>query len=429
MARSHTPEPGSPRRERTALALALALHGGLLALVLPFAVRAPAPPPPEPPPQTSRALIDIELPDSDRSPPTVTLKTATLPTASPDSPPADSASPFAGPDAPLAGAAGSPRGISPDLPPGATAIAAPESTPPGTASPGATAAPGAPTGTTEYDSPPSAVPMPGGGLVTGTPIWAVPGGLPGGTGSPGPAAPTGAPASTGPLARVTAAPGATVLRDTVRARDADLGLGTPGATAVANAVADAVRASQVPNESSAVLVARIGGDGVLVSLGVQQMSAGDARSWNGVAAAATAALGKKKLPLAGLGPGGALVQVAVQSTVVKPSGGGQRGLRMPSLTEGPPRDVMPAPSPDGDSCAPERRPDLGTLCGVGAKVGTFDVTDLATKPHRNVATRLQVKLLDSALALAPAPAAASSATPSSTPSAAAIAPSADAGAP
>src|SRR6185369_10069580 len=141
----------------------------------------------------------------------------------------------------------------------------------------------------------------------GAPVWSIPGVVPapGGSGTAGPK---------GPLApKMAQAPGALVLRDEALARDRDLGLGNPGATAVANAVADAVRGSSVPAESSAVIVARIGGDGVIVSVGVQQFSSGDTRIWSGVAQAATAALGKKKLGLAGLGPKGAVVQISVKS--------------------------------------------------------------------------------------------------------------------
>jgi hypothetical protein len=187
-------------------------------------------------------------------------------------------------------------------------------------------------------------------------------------------------------------------------RDRELGLGNPGATAVVNAVADAVRGSSVPAESSAVIVARISGDGVIVSLGVQQFSSGNTRQWTGVAQAATAALGKKKLGLAGLGPRGAIVHVSVRSGVTLPSGAKApvEGI-VPSLTEGPPRDVMPAPSPDGDACAPERWSDLKPTCGVGLKVASFDAADAVAGKHRSVKTSFRITLLDDELALAALP--------------------------
>jgi hypothetical protein len=88
---------------------------------------------------------------------------------------------------------------------------------------------------------------------------------------------------------------------------------------------------------------------------------------------------------------------------------------------------MPAPSPDGDSCAPERYSDIKPLCGVGAKIGVGDVADLVAKPHRQVKTTFQIKLLDDALALAvPTAAAPASAAPSAPP---APTSGADAGAP
>ena len=309
----------------------------------------------------------------------------------------------------------------PDLPP----------TPgPEAPAPAASAAPAEPH--SEYSEAP-AVPVLGDPLALGTPAWAVPGVLPAGPDLPGAPRPggSGAPRAQGPLApRVAAAPGATVLRDTLRAADRDLGLGNPGATTIRNEVEGAVLASAVPNESSAVLVAHIGADGSLTSLVVQQLGSGDARTWSAVASAASAALGKRKLRLAGLGPKGAVVRIVVRSTMAYPSGSTEKvkGI-LPSLTDGPPRDVMPAPSPDGDSCAPERWTPTKPLCGVGMKIASGDVTDLVSGKKRSVRASAHVTLLDGngAPAAPPATPGPASAAPSAAP--AAPGSSADVGAP
>ena len=71
------------------------------------------------------------------------------------------------------------------------------------------------------------------------------------------------------------------------------------------------------------------------------------------------------------------------------------------------------------------------MCGVGAKVGAFDLADMVAKPHRSVKVSFGVKLLDEALALAtPAqPASATPLSPSAAPSAPAAKTAPDAGAP
>lgn len=255
----------------------------------------------------------------------------------------------------------------------------------------------------EYGIAPT-VPMAGGGPVIGAPVWAVPGALPKGDGS----GQSGSAGSKAPLTpRIPNAPGKNVLRDTVEAHNHSLGIGTSGATAVANAVNEAVWASSIPPESTAVMVAQVNGDGVIVSLQAQRFFGGNIQKWNSIAQAALAALGKKKLPIAGIGKGGATVRIYVRSDVTLPSGSKEAfRARLPSLTEGPPRDVMPAPTPDGDACAPERRPDLGTLCGVGANVGSFDLADVGRTPHRTVKTTFQVQHNDAEKPIAELPPAA-----------------------
>ncbi len=124
------------------------------------------------------------------------------------------------------------------------------------------------------------------------------------------------------------------------------------------------------------------------------------------------------------------MRIEVRSTMAYPSGSTEKAKGiLPSLTDGPPRDVMPAPSPDGDSCAPERWTPTKPLCGVGMKIGSGDVTDLVSRKKRSVRASARVTLLDGAgtPAAPPATPAAASGTPSAAPAAAG--PSADAGAP
>ncbi|MEZ4311874.1 MAG: hypothetical protein R3F14_27905 [Polyangiaceae bacterium] len=401
-------EPTARRREVATFAAALAGH--VAVLVLAFGMRD-RPLPTEDDGAAAQGQIDalIEI-DLRTSPPESPQPPSPSTTREPEPSPAVRESGIAA------------RETTPDLP----APTAPEPTTPEAAP---SAAPSAPDG--EYSGTVAVVPIPGHGLSFGTPVWAIPGGLPAGPDVPGPGG-AGTGKATGPLppkAGVAPGRGATVLKETLAARDRELGLGNPGATTVMNAVTGAVHASSTPSEATAVLVARVGGDGVVLSIGVHSFSAGDTKTWNAVAKAAAAAIGKKKLVLAGLGPKGALVQVRVSSGVRLPSGTTKpaHGI-LPSLTGGPPRDVAPAQGPDGDACAPERRPDGNTLCGVGAKVAGFDVADALAGRHRQVSATFQITLLDDALALATPPRATvtPAAPPAPTPS---VPPAKDAGAP
>lgn len=394
-----TPAPRRLRDAATGLIAALG-HAALLLLAFPLASQSTAAASSAPESDT-RSLIEIDLPlrETPREPD-----------------PLPAALPAVETRLGVHGGEKSGRVSSPELP----TVPAPEQAPaPGTA-PSA-----APVATGDIYGPAPRVPLAVGGLQLGAPVWTVPGVLSGGADFPG-ATPPGRPV--GP--RVSSAPGGNVLRDTVMAHDRELGIGNPGGTAITNAVESAVRSGNVPNEATAVLVARVGGDGVLISLGVQSFDSGDKRGWNSVAQAASAALGGRRLKLAGLGARGAVVHIAVRSSVTYPSGSKDvvKG-RIPSLTEGPPRDVMPAPSPDGDSCVQDRWSDLKQPCGVGAKIGTFDVTDAVSRKHRNVRASFTVTLLDEAVALvSPAPVA--PALPAGAASAAPPAvPAADAGAP
>ncbi len=387
-----------PNRERDGIATVAALlaHVAVLAIAWRFAGQTPATAPTlQGPGETdAAALIEIDLHEDETSPrrpsrpaePEMGLRDKTEADRQPRGSDVRRALPIGG-----NGGGADARAVpidAPDRP-------SPEPSPAASAAPSVvvSSVPVAPPGD-DYGVAP-AVPMPGGnGSLTGGPAWGIPGVLPS-----GPDVPSGADRKAekpiGPRASVAPGDGARLLRDDLARHDRELGLGNPGGTTVANAVAEAVRGAVIPSDATAVVAVQIAGDGTVTSVSVQRFSAGDVKAWSGVARAATAALGKKKLGLAGLGPKGAVVQVSVRSSFTYPSGGGGATLVAPKITDGPPRDVMPAPTPDGgDACAPATHQDLPPLCGVGMVVGRFDVTDLVTRKHRYVRTSFQVKLND-----------------------------------
>lgn len=384
--RERREEGPSRRRDLIATVAAILAHAAVIAIAWPFAATSLSGP--EAPAATS-GLIEIDLPEA-------------KPPESP--PPEKSAKPEseAREDARSEPTRGSSRAPQIDLP----APRSPEGAPSAAAAP-EPPSPASPAPTSEYGAPPR-VPLPGGdGIgqtgILGAPVWATPGGMPQGPDAPGARRPEPPKVPVGPRAAVAPGKGATLLRDDMRAHDAGLGLGNPGGTLVQNAVAEAVRGSSLGTDATAVLVAHVGGDGTVTSLSVAQFSAGDTTLWNGIAQAAMASIGKKKLGLAGLGARGATVRVRVTSKLTYPSGSGGQdkggGASLPAavakaIAEGPDRTVAPAQGPDGDACAPERWSDLKPLCGVGMTVGRFDITDLATRKHRYVSASFTVNILD-----------------------------------
>ncbi len=412
--RERREEGPSRGRDMIATVAAILAHAAVIAIAWPFATTslsgsgAPA---------TTSGLIEIDLPEA-------------KPPESP--PPAKSteAEPGEREDARSEPRSGPARATRIDLP----APPGPEGAPSSAAAP-EPPSPAPPAPVSEYGAP-SMVPLPGGDGLGGTgilggPVWAIPGGMPPGPDAPGARRPEPPKVPVGPRATVATGKGTTLLRDDMRARDAKLGLGNPGGTLVQNAVAEAVRGSSLGTDATAVLVAHVGGDGTVTSVSVAQFSAGDAKLWNGIAQAAKAAIGKKKLGLAGLGGKGATVRVRVTSKLTYPSGGGgdekKGATELPSavakaIADGPDRTVAPAQGPDGDACAPERWSDLKPLCGVGMTVGRFDITDIATRKHRYVSASFTVNVFDEiAAALLPEktppapPAAATAGAPSPPP--------------
>lgn len=299
------------------------------------------------------------------------------------------------------------RSVSPTLP----SLPPPSVEPPPEATSSAPSVTPGPAGTSappadEYGAT-SVVPMAGDDRF-GPSAWTIAGVLPAAPDAPG-APPI---AKTGPIGpRKTVVPEAVQeradasVRDPLTVHDRSLGLGNPGGTAISNSVAEAVRASSIPGEAGAVLVVMVGGDGSVTSVSVSHFTGGDSNGWASVASAAASSLKGKKLGLSGLGPKGAIVKVEVRSSVTYPSGSHDRGqVVLPGLFDGPPRDVMPAPSKDGgDECTMSSQ-DGNPMCGVGMVVARGDVTDFFTKKHRNVRASFHVQILDKPVRADPPPA-------------------------
>ena len=173
-----------------------------------------------------------------------------------------------------------------------------------------------------FDGPPGEEygPSEGPGSVLGVPglggpqVWSIPGVLQG-----LPAAPP-APAAAAPKA-VPADIASRVLSGTLRKKDQELGLSLPSGGLVANAVVDAVRASDIPGDAKATFEVRLGPAGNVLGVRVASASAGNGTSWDRVARAAAAQLASKALAMRGsAAEKGATVTVRIDSKVVYPAG-------------------------------------------------------------------------------------------------------------
>lgn len=378
----------SAARDSLATIAALAVHAAAFAVAWPLASRSPSFSL-DPSATSGRAEIEIDLRDE-----------PTPPTPKPPEPPRSSPQGVNGD--------GRERAFRPDLPP----LPSPSMEPSRAGAPARAASSGevAPANAappSEYGATP-ALPILGNGSPFGAPAWTIAGVLPSGPDMPQGSS-SATPGRVGP--RATEVPAAVraradaSLRDPITAHDRSLGLGNPGGTAISNAVADAVSGSSLPGEATGTFLVQVSGDGSVVGVRVQRFDNGDSKAWSNVAASAAASLGKKKIGLAGLGPKGAVVKVEVRSSVTYPSGSRERARsNLPGLFDGPPRDVMPAPSPDGGDACTASSQDGNPLCGVGMVVARGDLTDLFTKKHRNVRASFQVQLLDTPSRDSPPPA-------------------------
>jgi hypothetical protein len=220
-----------------------------------------------------------------------------------------------------------------------------------TASP---AAPPAPSAANDGYDAPERVPLPGTGLGA-APAWGIAGVLP--------SMPTSAPAPTvAPSARpVDRDRAGQVLRAALAAKDHALGLDLPGVGAVASAVAEAVRASEVPAESRSTFQVRLDASGRVTSVRPLRYSAGDSGAWARAAEIAVRRLAGTALAMIGAYSSGAIVTVEITSLLTLPSGSSG-----PKIHPGAP----------------------GGQIGTGA---SFDLSDIGAKPRRVVRSSYRVE--------------------------------------
>ncbi len=179
-------------------------------------------------------------------------------------------------------------------------------------------APGpAPTGTSEYDGPPPAVPngpMVGGGFPgIGGPAWSIPGVVPD-MGRPAPA-PTVAPKPT-----VDPKIATKVIASAMKEKDKGLGLDLPAGGTVASSVRQAVQATETPPESRATFEVRLSPTGQVLSVRVASSSGGTSETWARAAKIAQASLAGRTLAMTSPFAKGAVVYVNVQSLLTLPDG-------------------------------------------------------------------------------------------------------------
>ena len=162
------------------------------------------------------------------------------------------------------------------------------------------------------------------------------------------------------------------LKDGVRARDVDLGLGPEGP--VLRALEDATYADVAPERGSATFLAVVDARGPVVDLRLLAAT-GPPRDWAGAPARALRARGGAKLALRGAR--GAELRIAVESDVRLPSGNR-------------PRERIRGSFEESKVVLPENVPTGGMTTGVTdtRTLSTFDVTDIAAKPRRIVHARL-----------------------------------------
>lgn len=162
------------------------------------------------------------------------------------------------------------------------------------------------------------------------------------------------------------------LRDGLRARDVDVGLGPEGP--VLRALEDAAYAGLAPERGSATFLAVVDASGLVVDLRLVS-SSGDPRGWSDTRARALRALGGAKLALRGAR--GAELRIAVASDVRLPSGNR-------------PNDRVRGSFEESKVELPENVPTGGMTTGVThtRTLSTFDVTDIGAKPRRVVHARL-----------------------------------------
>lgn len=144
-----------------------------------------------------------------------------------------------------------------------------------------------------------------------------------------------------------------------REEDAKKGMTLPGASNVASTVKSAVWGSDLPNETKGTLVVKVDASGKVTEVNVVG-GTGSAAAWQAVAAAVKASLASRSITLNTDYKKGAIITINVQSKMQLPSGAG----------------------PDGAFDI-----DVGKGSPLG---GTFDLSDIGSKPKRQVYTPFSV---------------------------------------
>jgi hypothetical protein len=104
-------------------------------------------------------------------------------------------------------------------------------------------------------------------------------------------------------------------------KDHKLGLDLPGAGTVASAVAEGVRASDVPAESRSAFVVRLDATGKVTEVRAVRWSAGGADAYHRAASIAASRLVGRSIAMTGAYASGALVSVEITSLLTLPAGG------------------------------------------------------------------------------------------------------------
>lgn len=204
--------------------------------------------------------------------------------------------------------------------PGPVPTVMPTVEPPGSGAPTAPTAPTgpAPTGTSEYDGPPPAVPtgpLVGGGLPgMGNGAWSsIPGVVPD-MGGPRPA-PT-----VSPKATVDPKIATKVITQAMKEKDKGLGLDLPAGGTVASSIRQAVQGTATPPESRATFEVKLSPTGQVLSVRMTSSSGGSPESWAAAAKIAQASLMGRTLAMTAAYSKGAVVYVNVQSLLTLPDG-------------------------------------------------------------------------------------------------------------
>lgn len=167
------------------------------------------------------------------------------------------------------------------------------------------------------------------------------------------------------------------VKDALRARDQNIGLGLEGP--VVHALEDATHAGFSPERGTATFLAVVDERGLVIDLKILSStasSANGARGWEDVRQRAVRSLARAKIDMRGVKR--AELKIAVESEVLLPSGNRPNGPKVHSDPKRTPMKVETnaPPSPGGSDVV------------VGAEVAQFDVADVGAKGQRVVHAKL-----------------------------------------